>query len=153
MKLTGEYRLDASRQDVWAMLLDADLLRRSIPGCQSLEGSAEDGFSARVRVAVGPIKAVFDGKVTLSELNAPQSCTLAGKGQGGIAGFASGEVRVTLSESDGATVLQYAAEAMVGGKLAQLGGRLIDATAARLAGEFFASFAQLVADRDRQRAL
>jgi uncharacterized protein len=147
MYLSGEHRLHAPRALVWSLLLDPEVLRRSIPGCLSLEGSVADGFSARVQVAVGPIKAVFEGAVSLNDLDPPSGCTIVGQGQGGIAGFASGQARVSLDETDGETVLRYAVDAMVGGKLAQLGGRLIDATATKLAGQFFDAFARIVAEQ------
>jgi carbon monoxide dehydrogenase subunit G len=145
MNLTGEYTIAAPRQQVWDMITDPAILRDSIPGCISLEGSIEDGFAAKVRVAIGPVKATFDGVVKLSVLEAPGFCTIGGQGQGGLAGFAKGEADVTLAETDGITTLRYEARAVVGGKIAQLGGRLIEATARKLSGEFFSAFAAQVA--------
>jgi carbon monoxide dehydrogenase subunit G len=142
MELRGEYRIAAPRARVWAMLNDADVLRGCIPGCESLEGTPQDGFSARVTTKVGPVKATFSGAVTLSNVNAPESYTITGEGKGGVAGFAKGGADVHLAEDGGDTVLTYLVNAQVGGKLAQLGGRLIDSTAKKLADQFFACFAE-----------
>ena len=147
MNLAHSYAIAAPREQVWRMITDPQVLRDSIPGCISLEGNLEEGFAARVRVAIGPIKATFDGTVRLNALDAPRACTIVGKGQGGLAGFAGGEADVLLEEADGITTLHYDARVMVGGKLAQLGGRLIEATAQKLSAEFFSSFATLVAAR------
>jgi len=145
MELKGEYRIPASRETVWAMLNDPSVLRECIPGCESLEGSPEQGFSARVTTKVGPVKATFNGAVTLSNVNPPESYTISGEGKGGVAGFAKGGADVKLAE-DGpdATILTYAAKADVGGKMAQLGSRLITSTSKKLAGEFFSTFNKTV---------
>jgi carbon monoxide dehydrogenase subunit G len=131
---------------VWEALNNPDVLRQCIPGCQSLEMSAPNEMTATVVLRVGPVKATFGGKVTLSDLDPPSSYRISGEGSGGIAGFAKGGAAVKLSE-DGpdATILSYQVDAQIGGKLAQLGGRLIDSTARKLAGQFFASFSALVA--------
>ena len=142
MELKGEYRIPAPRDQVWAMLNDPGVLRECIPGCESLEGSPGEGFSARVTTKVGPVKATFNGAVTLSNVNAPESYTISGEGKGGVAGFAKGGADVHLAADGGDTVLTYVANAQVGGKLAQLGGRLIDSTAKKLADQFFACFAE-----------
>ena len=142
MELKGEYRIPAPRDQVWAMLNDPGVLRECIPGCESLEGSPGEGFSARVTTKVGPVKATFNGSVTLSNVNAPESYTISGEGKGGVAGFAKGGADVHLAADGGDTVLTYVANAQVGGKLAQLGGRLIDSTAKKLADQFFACFAE-----------
>lgn len=142
MELKGEYRIPAPRERVWAMLNDPATLRESIPGCESLEGSPEEGFAARVTTKVGPVKATFNGQVQLSNLNPPESYTISGEGKGGVAGFAKGGADVHLAEDGAETVLTYAVNAQVGGKLAQLGSRLIDSTAKKLADQFFASFAE-----------
>lgn len=147
MELRGEYTVAAPMVLVWDCLISPEVLRASIPGCLSLDGSVADGFAAKVRIAVGPIKATFDGAVSLSNLDAPRSCTITGQGQGGIAGFARGDADVTLEETADGTIIRYHARALVGGKLAQLGGRLIEATANKLAGEFFATLAKEVAAR------
>ncbi|HEX9904112.1 MAG TPA: carbon monoxide dehydrogenase subunit G [Propylenella sp.] len=141
MELKGEYRIPAPRERVWAMLNDPAVLRECIPGCESLEGTGADGFSARVTTKVGPVKATFNGSVTLSNVNPPESYTISGEGKGGVAGFAKGGADVHLADDGGATVLTYAVNAQVGGKLAQLGSRLIDSTAKKLADQFFSCLA------------
>ncbi len=143
MDLSGEYRIPAPRERVWAMLNDPDVLRVCIPGCEELEQTADNAFSARVTIKVGPVKAKFKGAVTLENINAPESYTITGEGKGGVAGFASGGADIRLAEDGDATILTYTANAKVGGKLAQLGSRLIDSTARKLAGQFFAKFAEL----------
>jgi carbon monoxide dehydrogenase subunit G len=142
MELKGEYRIPAPRETVWAMLNDAAVLRECIPGCESLEGSPAEGFSARVTTKIGPVKATFNGTVTLSNVNPPQSYTISGEGKGGVAGFAKGGADVRLAPDGDSTVLTYVANAQVGGKLAQLGSRLIDSTAKKLAEQFFSCFAE-----------
>ncbi len=141
MELKGEYRIPAPRERVWAMLNDPNVLRECIPGCESLEGSAAEGFAARVTTKVGPVKATFNGQVTLSNVNPPESYTISGEGKGGVAGFAKGGADVHLAEDGAGTLLTYAVNAQVGGKLAQLGSRLIDSTSKKLADQFFSSFA------------
>jgi uncharacterized protein len=141
MDLKGEYRIPAPRDQVWVMLNDPAVLRECIPGCEALEGSVADGFTARVTTKVGPVKATFNGAVTLSNVNPPESYRISGEGKGGVAGFAKGGADVHLAEDGAGTVLTYTANAQVGGKLAQLGSRLIDSTAKKLADQFFASFA------------
>jgi carbon monoxide dehydrogenase subunit G len=143
MDLSGEYRIPAPRERVWAMLNDAEVLRASIPGCEELEQTADNAFSARVTIKVGPVKAKFKGAVTLENINAPESYTITGEGKGGVAGFASGGADIHLAEDGDATILTYTANARVGGKLAQLGSRLIDSTARKLADQFFAKFAEI----------
>jgi carbon monoxide dehydrogenase subunit G len=141
MELKGAYQIAAPRERVWAMLNDPNVLAACIPGCESLSGSIEEGFAARVTTKIGPVKATFNGAVQLSDLNPPESYRISGEGKGGVAGFARGGADVKLAEADGGTLLTYDVQAQVGGKLAQLGSRLIDATAKRLADEFFSSFA------------
>ena len=141
MELKGEYRIPAPREQVWEMLNDPAVLKECIPGCESLEGSAGEGFAARVTTKVGPVKATFNGQVTLSNVNPPESYTISGEGKGGVAGFAKGGADVHLSPDGAGTTLTYAVNAQVGGKLAQLGSRLIDSTAKKLADQFFSSFA------------
>ncbi|MYZ49876.1 SRPBCC family protein, partial [Propylenella binzhouense] len=140
MELKGEYRIAAPREHVWAMLNDPAVLRACIPGCESLDAEG-DGFAARVTTKIGPVKATFTGTVSLTNINPPESYTISGEGKGGVAGFAKGGADVRLAEDGDATVLSYSADAKVGGKLAQLGSRLIDSTAKKLAEEFFACFA------------
>jgi carbon monoxide dehydrogenase subunit G len=143
MDLSGEYRIPAPRERVWAMLNDPDVLRECIPGCEELEQTADNAFSARVTTKVGPVKATFNGAVTLENINPPEGYTITGEGKGGVAGFASGGADVHLAEDGAETVLTYEANAKVGGKLAQLGSRLIDSTARKLADQFFVKFAAM----------
>jgi carbon monoxide dehydrogenase subunit G len=145
MKITGEQMIKASRQRVWEALNDPEVLKQCIPGCQSLEKEAEDRLKATVAIKVGPIGARFNGAVTLSELDPPNSYVISGEGQGGTAGFAKGSARVKLTEDDGGTLLNYEVNAEVGGRLAQVGGVIIDATAKQLSGVFFKRFGEIVA--------
>jgi hypothetical protein len=145
MDMTGEYRIPAPREKVWAALNDPEILKASIPGCQSLERVSEREFTARVVAKVGPVKSTFNGNVVLGNINAPESYTISGEGKGGAAGFAKGGADVRLAEDGDATLLHYTAKADVGGKLAQLGSRLIDGTAKKMADEFFHNFRQQVA--------
>jgi uncharacterized protein len=146
MELTGTQPIAAARDKVWSALFDPEVLKQCIPGCDSIEAAGDNQLTAKVTLRVGPVKASFSGKVKLSDIVAPESCTLSGEGQGGVAGFAKGSAKVHLAEeAPDATLLTYEAKADVGGKLAQLGGRLIDATARKLAGEFFKRFGEIVA--------
>lgn len=145
MEMTGEYRIPAPREQVWAALNDPEILKASIPGCESLERTGDNGFAATVVAKVGPVRAKFTGAVTLSDLDPPNGYTISGEGKGGPAGFAKGEAKVRLAEDAGATVLTYEVNANVGGKLAQLGSRLIDGTAKKLADEFFSTFSEKAA--------
>jgi carbon monoxide dehydrogenase subunit G len=146
MDMTGEYRIPAARETVWRALNDPEILKQCIPGCETIEKGSPTDFTARVAVAVGPVKAKFTGKVTLADLNPPESYTISGEGQGGVAGFGKGSATVRLdAETPAMTVLHYTAQASVGGKLAQIGTRLVDATARKLADEFFGKFAALLA--------
>ncbi len=144
MEMTGEYRIPAPRETVWAALNDPVVLQSCIPGCESLERGAENEFKATVRAKVGPVSARFSGKVTLSDFDPPKSYRISGEGQGGAAGFAKGGAVVNLEEDGTGTILRYTADAQVGGKLAQIGSRLIDGTAKKLADEFFEAFAARV---------
>ncbi len=142
MQMNDIQRVPASKAKVWAALNDPEILKRCIPGCQSLVMTSPTEMTATVVVKVGPVKATFSGKVNLSELDPPNSYRIAGEGSGGVAGFVKGGATVKLeAESADATNLQYVVDARVGGKLAQLGGRLIDSTAKKLAEEFFQNFA------------
>ena len=145
MEMSGEYRIPAPREKVWAALNDPAVLKECIPGCQSLEKKSDNELAAVVVLKMGPIKATFNGEVTLKNLEPPHSYTIAGEGKGGVAGFAKGGADVTLKE-DGpdATILTYAAKADVGGKIAQLGSRLITSTSKKLAGQFFSNFGEKV---------
>ena len=141
MDLTGEYRINAPRETVWDALNDPEILKQCIDGCEELNKDSDTEFSARVTAKVGPVRAKFAGKVTLSNIDAPNGYTINGEGQGGVAGFGKGSAEVALTDDGTGTVLKYTAKASVGGKLAQLGSRLVDATAAKLADEFFTAFA------------
>jgi len=144
MDMTGEYRIAASRQAVWDALNDPEVLKAAIPGCQSLEKTSDTGFSAKVQAKVGPVKANFSGEVTLSEIDPPNGYTITGEGKGGAAGFAKGGAKVALEEDGDATLLKYTVHATVGGKLAQIGSRLIDSTAKKMANDFFGKFSEQV---------
>ena len=146
MQMNDSQRIPASKAKVWAALNDPDILKRCIPGCQSLEMSSPTEMTATVVLKVGPVKATFGGKVTLTDIEAPTSYRIVGEGAGGVAGFAKGGASVRLQEeSPDVTILHYEADAQIGGKLAQLGSRLIDSTSRKLAANFFESFAALVA--------
>jgi len=144
MDLTGQYRIAAPRQAVWQALNDPEVLKQCIPGCESVEKTSDTEFQARATAAIGPVKARFAGKVTLSDLDPPNGYTISGEGQGGAAGFAKGGAKVRLTDDGGATVLAYEVNATVGGKLAQVGSRLIGGVAHKMADEFFGRFARLV---------
>jgi len=137
MDLSGEVRIAAPRQIVWEALNDPAVLQACIPGCQSLEKTSDTEMVAKVVQKIGPVKATFNGAVTLLNIVPPQSYTIQGEGKGGIAGFAKGGADVVLEAAGEETVLRYDAKAQVGGKLAQLGNRLIDSTAKKLAKAFF----------------
>ncbi len=139
-----ENRIGASREQVWAALNDPEILKASIPGCESFEETAENNFKARIIVKVGPVKTTFNFVITLSDINPPHGYTINGKGKGGAAGFANGGAVVSLKEDGDSTILAYRAQAHVGGKLAQMGSRLIDGTANKLAAEFFNNFSRIL---------
>lgn len=147
MEMHGEERIVAPRQMVWEALNDPDVLRACIPGCQSLEKASDTEMSAVVKIKIGPVSAKFSGEVTLENINAPESYTIVGEGKGGIAGFAKGGADVKLTEDGAETILNYDVKAQVGGKLAQLGSRLIDSTSKKLAGQFFTKFNEVVSER------
>ena len=142
MEMHGERRIPAPREEVWARLNDADTLKNCIPGCQEIEKTSDTEFTAKVVAKVGPVRATFTGKVSLTDLDPPNGYTISGEGQGGVAGFAKGSARVDLDTTDGETVLRYGVQAQVGGKLAQIGSRLIDATARKMADDFFTRFVE-----------
>jgi hypothetical protein len=144
MDMTGEERIAAPRDVVWAALNDPDILRQCIPGCQSLERASPTELTATVKVKIGPVSASFNGAVTLSNINEPESYTISGEGKGGIAGFAKGGADVALREDGAETILRYEAKAQVGGKIAQLGSRLVDSSAKKLAQQFFADFSAAI---------
>src|SRR6202012_913457 len=145
MQMTDSQRIPASKQKVWEALNNPDILKQCIPGCQSLEMTAPNEMTATVVLRVGPVKATFGGKVTLSDLDPPNSYRISGEGSGGVAGFAKGGASVRLeSETPDITILHYEVDAQIGGKLAHRGGRLIDSTSKKLAGEFFSAFGAAV---------
>lgn len=144
MDLSGEYRIPAAREIVWQALNDPDVLRQCIPGCEELVKISDTEFTAKVTAKIGPVKAKFSGKVTLSDLDPPNGYTISGEGQGGAAGFAKGGASITLVEDGDETVLTYKADAQVGGKLAQIGSRLIAGVSKKQADEFFTSFVEVV---------
>jgi carbon monoxide dehydrogenase subunit G len=146
MEMSGEYRIPASREKVWAALNDPEILKASIPGAQSLEKISDTEMSATVVSKIGPVKATFNGNVVLSNVRPPEGYTISGEGKGGVAGFAKGAADVALTEDGSDTILRYTAKAQVGGKLAQVGARLIDATAKQLADQFFGTFAAKVGE-------
>jgi uncharacterized protein len=145
MEMTGSERIEAPVEAVWQALNDPEILKASIPGCEALEKVSDTEMTATVALKVGPVKARFRGAVELTNLNPPHSYTISGEGKGGIAGFAKGGADVSLA-ADGAdaTVLTYSVHADVGGKIAQLGSRLIDSTARKLATQFFTNFGEKV---------
>jgi carbon monoxide dehydrogenase subunit G len=145
MDMTGEWRIPAPRQVVWNALNDPDVLRATIPGCESLEKQSDTAMKATASVKIGPISARFNGNVQLSDMDPPNGYTISGEGQGGVAGFAKGGAKVKLEDDGGITVLHYEVQAQVGGKIAQLGARLVDATAKQLADQFFDRFSAQVA--------
>lgn len=144
MDMNGSERIEAPVATVWQALNDPEILRQAIPGCEALDKTSDTEMTATVVLKVGPIKARFEGAVELQNLNPPNSYTIRGEGKGGLVGFAKGGADVSL-EADGpdATILSYTVKAEVGGKIAQLGSRLIDSTAKKLAGEFFSKFGAL----------
>jgi hypothetical protein len=145
--MTGEYKIAAPREKVWAALNDPEVLRQAIPGCEDIKKLSDTELEASAKAKIGPMSARFAGKVVLSDLNPPVGYTLTGEGSGGAAGFAKGEAKVALSEDGDATILRYTVKAIIGGKLAQLGQRLIDSAAKKMADEFFEKFADLAGGR------
>jgi carbon monoxide dehydrogenase subunit G len=143
MDMTGEYKIAAPRDRVWAALNDPEILRQAIPGCEELTKLSDTELEAVAKAKIGPVSARFKGKVHLSDLNPPAGYTLTGEGSGGAAGFAKGEAKVSLTEDGDTTVLRYTVKATIGGKLAQLGQRLIDGAAKKMAEEFFDKFSEL----------
>lgn len=153
MDMSGSHRIEASRDAVWAALNDPEILRQCIPGCEEVVRQSDTEMTAKVVAKVGPVSAKFAGKVTLSDLDPPNGYTITGEGSGGAAGFGKGGATVTLADDGGATLLTYTAKAQVGGKLAQIGSRLVDATARKMAEEFFARFTRIVGPAPVEAAL
>jgi carbon monoxide dehydrogenase subunit G len=141
MTMTGEATLPANRPKVWALLNDPQVLKACIPGCESLERVGDNGFAAVVKTKIGPVSATFRGKVELTDIVPLVGYTISGEGEGGVAGFAKGGAKVSLADAEGGTLLRYDVEAHVGGKIAQLGARLVDGVAKNMADKFFANFA------------
>ena len=147
--MKGSFDLAAPKQQVWDALNDPEVLKGCIPGCEEIDKTSDTSFSAKVTAKVGPVKAKFTGDVTLSDLDPPNAYKISGEGKGGAAGFAKGGANVSLKDNDsGGTTLEYAVTAQVGGKLAQIGSRLIDSTAKKMAREFFETFGKMV-DKDQ----
>ncbi len=144
MVMTGEQQLDASRETVWAKLIDPAVLKSCIPGCETLDVIGENEFQAVATNRIGPVKARFKGKVRLTDMDPPNGYKISGEGDGGVAGFAKGGASVRLTDKDGGTLLTYNVEAQIGGKLAQLGQRLVNGAAKKLADDFFVRFAAAV---------
>lgn len=145
MTMQGEVQLTASQEIVWGRMTDPETLRTCIPACWELEREADDGFRATAKMKVGPVSARFKGRVRLRDLDPPNGCRIEGEGEGGVAGFTKGGATVRLRKSEGGTALSYSVEAQIGGKLAQMGQRLVNETAKKLADEFFQKFAAAVA--------
>ncbi len=154
MEITGTQTIAAPRQRVWDALNDPDILKRSLPGCESVERLSAEEFKVIVAAAIGPLRARFNGQLKMSNMRAPESCTMVFEGQGGSIGFGKGNSSVNLTESNGHTELTYTTEAQVGGKLAQVGSRLIDSVARKMADDFFKAFkAQLAGDAAAAKGL
>lgn len=142
MEQSGEYRIAASREEVWSALNDPDVLGACIEGCQRVEKLDEEHFEVTVKAKVGPVSATFNADLELSDIQPPVSYTISGNAKGGAAGFAKGSASVQLEEEEGVTVLSYGVKANVGGKLAQIGSRLVDGAARKMADDFFAEFSK-----------
>jgi uncharacterized protein len=145
MTMNGEVQLAAPRDVVWAKLNDAEVLKQCIPGCEELNKTSDTEFNAVATIKIGPVKARFKGRVQLSDMDPPNGYKISGEGEGGVAGFAKGGAVVKLSDKDGGTLLSYDVESQIGGKLAQLGQRLVQGTAKKLADDFFNKFVAAVA--------
>jgi uncharacterized protein len=147
MELSGEERIPATQAETWAALNDPEMLKACVPGCESIERTTGDEFQVLMVARIGPVSAKFKGKLTLSDLDPPNSYSIAFEGQGGAAGFGKGSARVQLSPEGEGTLLRYEVKASVGGKLAQIGSRLVDAAAKKISQDFFAAFNQKVGAR------
>jgi uncharacterized protein len=145
MTMNGEVQLAAPREVVWVKLNDPEILKQCIPGCEELNKASDTEFQAVATIKIGPVKAKFKGRVHLSDIDPPNGYKISGEGEGGVAGFAKGGAVVKLTEKDGGTLLSYDVESQIGGKLAQLGQRLVQGTAKKLADDFFNKFAAAVA--------
>lgn len=152
MEMTGEQLIPASREETWKALNDTEFLKQCVPGCESIEPAGDNTYTVQMTARVGPVSAKFKGKLTLSDLDPPQSYSIAFEGQGGVAGFARGSARVRLEPDGEGTRLTYTVKASVGGKLAQIGSRLVDAAAQKVASDFFTAFNEKLAARQPQAA-
>jgi carbon monoxide dehydrogenase subunit G len=146
MEMTGEQLIHASQAATWAALNDPEILKACIPGCESIEKTADNEYTVQMTARVGPVAAKFKGKMTLSNIQPPNSYSIAFEGQGGVAGFAKGGAEVSLAPAGDDTKLSYTAKANVGGKLAQIGSRLVDAAANKVAGDFFVAFNEKISE-------
>ncbi|MDX1433907.1 MAG: carbon monoxide dehydrogenase subunit G [Gammaproteobacteria bacterium] len=152
MDISGEFQIPASREHVWQALNDPDVLKQCIPGCESIERESDTELTARMKAKIGPVKATFSSRIVLSDLNPPESYTISGKGKGGPAGFGKGSAQVRLEETGAEeTTLRYTASLQVGGKLAQVGSRLVGGAARKIADDFFSRFADVVSDGAGER--
>ena len=142
MDISGEFTIPALRERVWAALNDPQVLSRCIPGCEELNRTGEHSFDAKMSTKIGPVKARFDTSIELSDINPPASYTISGQGKGGPAGFGKGAAQVVLEEQGAETILRYTADLQVGGKLAQIGSRLVGGTAKKIANDFFTRFVE-----------
>ena len=152
MDMSGEKRINAPRAKVWEALNDPVALKAAIPGCEQVDKKSDTEFAAKVGLSIGPVKAKFTGEVTLSDMDPPNGYTLSGTGSGGVAGFGKGEAKVSLRDDGDGTIIAYEVHASVGGKLAQVGQRLIDSTAKKLADQFFEKFSKHVESENPQAA-
>ena len=148
MEMLSEQRIPASLDEVWTALNNTEILKQAMPGCESFDAVEENKFEAKITAKVGPVKAKFKFNVEMTDIDAPNGYTIMGEGQGGVAGFAKGSAKVDLTEDGTDTILAYNVQANVGGKLAQLGARLIDGAAKKMADEFFGNFNELLSDND-----
>ncbi len=148
MEMISEQRIPASLDEVWTALNNTEILKQAMPGCESFDAVEENKFEAKITAKVGPVKAKFKFNVEMTNIDAPNGYTIMGEGQGGVAGFAKGSAKVDLTEDGTDTILAYNVQANVGGKLAQLGARLIDGAAKKMADEFFGNFNELLSDND-----
>ena len=148
MEMISEQRIPASLDEVWTALNNTEILKQAMPGCESFDAVEENKFAAKITAKVGPVKAKFKFNVEMTDIDAPNGYTIMGEGQGGVAGFAKGSAKVDLTEDGTDTILAYNVQANVGGKLAQLGARLIDGAAKKMADEFFGNFNELLSDND-----
>ena len=146
MDISGEFTIPAPRERVWVALNDPEVLARCIPGCEELQRTGENGFDAKMVAKIGPVKARFDTSIELTDINAPQSYTISGQGKGGPAGFGKGAAQVVLEDQGAETVLRYSADLQVGGKLAQIGSRLVGGAARKIANDFFSRFVKELSD-------